>query len=164
LSNWQKAGWLTGFMKSGFPVETVDLSALAHVPAVHALQFPDFGLAFKKTQLYDRLRRSRCPYNRLKRPVSGEFRMVRPKQHFRSLANRSGGKVVPPQLPSGRRFIFQSGRLPATSTCRVSHSKILLCLAHVLLAGYPAMCLSTAALHFGCDANYNGRYTKGTIV
>jgi len=37
-------------MKSGFPVETVDLSALAQVPAVHALQFPGFGLAFKKTQ------------------------------------------------------------------------------------------------------------------
>jgi hypothetical protein len=48
LSNWQKAGWFTGFMKSDFPMETVDLSALAQVPAVHALQYPSFGLAFKK--------------------------------------------------------------------------------------------------------------------
>ena len=113
------------FMKSDFPMETADLSALAQVRAVHA-EFPAFGLAFKKTQLYDRLRRSRCPYNRLKRLVPDEFRRVRPKQHLRSLANRSGGKVVPPQLPSGRNFIFQSCPLPATCAGRVSHSRIAL--------------------------------------
>ena len=126
MSNWQNAGWLTGFMKSDFPVETTGVSALAQVRAVHVLQSPGFDLAFKKTQLYDRLRRSRCPYNRLKRPVSGEFRRVRPKQHLRSLANRSGDIVVPPQLPSGRSFIFQSCRLPATSTCGIPHSRTAL--------------------------------------
>jgi hypothetical protein len=49
---------------------------------------------------------------------------VRPKQHFRSLTNRSGDTVIPPPLPSGERFIFQSRPLPATSTCGISHSRI----------------------------------------
>ena len=96
-------------MKSDFQVETVAVSALAQVPPVHALQFPGFGLAFQKTRLYDRYHRSRCPGNRLKRPAFGEFRMVRPKQHLRSLANRSG-----------------SCRLPATSTYGISYSRTAL--------------------------------------
>jgi hypothetical protein len=40
-------------MKSDFPAETVDLSALAQVPAVHALQFPSFGFVCSKAQFYD---------------------------------------------------------------------------------------------------------------
>jgi hypothetical protein len=43
-------------MKSDFLLEIVDLGVLVQVPAVHALEFPAFGLAFQKTQLYNPLR------------------------------------------------------------------------------------------------------------
>ena len=103
--------------KGNVPVETLDVSALHQVPAVHALQFPGFGLAFQKLCFTIRYYRSRCLGNRLKRPVFGEFRIMRLKQHLRSLPNRSRDRVVPPQLPSSRWFMFRSCRLLATSTC-----------------------------------------------
>ena len=78
-----------------FPGETVDLSALAQVPA----------------RFTTRDHRSECLDNRLKRRVFGEFRMVRPKQHLRSLANRNGGKVIPPQLPSPKIVAEELKRL-----------------------------------------------------
>jgi hypothetical protein len=87
------------------------------------------GLHSKKFSFTIRHHRSRWLCNKLNRSVFGEFRRVRPKQYLRSLTNRSGDIVVPPQLPSGRGFIFQSRPLPATSTSRMSHSNILLRLA-----------------------------------
>jgi hypothetical protein len=42
-----------GFIKSGFVVETVDLSAQAQVPAVYVLQFPGFGLSCQKALFCD---------------------------------------------------------------------------------------------------------------
>jgi hypothetical protein len=87
------------------------------------------GLHSKKLSFTICHHRSRWLCNKLKRPVFGEFRRVRPKQYFRSLTNRSGDIVVPPQLPSRRIFIFRSCRLPATSTCGISHSRTALRLA-----------------------------------
>jgi hypothetical protein len=87
------------------------------------------GLHSQKLGFTIRHHRSRWLCNKPNRPVFGEFRRVRPKQYFRSLTNRSGDTIVPPQLPSGRSFIFQSCRLPAASTRRVSRPKILLRLA-----------------------------------
>ena len=85
-----------------------------------------FGLYYEKLGFTTQYSLTRCVYDELNRAVSGEFRMVRPKQYLRSLTNRSGDKVVPPQLPSGRWFMFRSCRLPATSTCGISHSRIAL--------------------------------------
>ena len=82
------------------------------------------GLHSKKFSFTIRHHRSRWLCNKLSRPVFGEFRRVRPKQHLRSLTNRSGDTVIPPPLPSGESFIFQSRPLPATSTCGISHSRI----------------------------------------
>lgn len=121
-------------MKSDFPLETADVSALAQVPAVHAYRFLVLGLHLEKLGFTTRSGQTRCVYDELKRPVFGEFRMVRPKQHLRSLPNRSGGKVVPPQLFSRRWFMFRSCRLLATSTCRVSHPRIARGLARALVA------------------------------
>jgi hypothetical protein len=112
--------------KSDFPLETVAVSALAQDPAVHACRIPFYGLHYEKLGFTTRYRRARCAYDELKRAVSGEFRSVRPKQPHGSLPNRSGDKVIPPQLPSGRWFMFRSCRLPATGTCRVSHRRIAL--------------------------------------
>jgi hypothetical protein len=50
------------FMKSGFPVETADVNALAQVPAVHALQFPGFGLAFRKSSVLAPLAPEKMPW------------------------------------------------------------------------------------------------------
>ena len=82
------------------------------------------GLHSKKFSFTIRHHRSRWLCNKLNRSVFGEFRRVRPKQHLRSLTNRSGDTVIPPPLPSGESFIFQSRPLPATSTCGISHSRI----------------------------------------
>ena len=50
---------LSGFMKSDFPVETVDVSVLAQVSAMSALRFPFFLFFFKlvplKVQLSNQL-------------------------------------------------------------------------------------------------------------
>ena len=86
------------------------------------------GLHSKKLSFTIRHHRSRWLGNKWDRPVFGEFRRVRSKQYFRSLTNRSGDTVIPPQFPSGRCFIFQSC-LPATSTCGISHSRTVLRLA-----------------------------------
>ena len=107
-------------------------SARGIAPAARAMVFQRcipwnfliLGLHSQKLSFTIRHHRSRWLCNKLNRSVFGEFRRVRPKQYFRSLTNRSGDTVVPPQLPSGRSFIFQSCRLPATSTCRGSHSRI----------------------------------------
>ena len=116
-------------MKSDFPVETADVSALAQVPAVHACQISFFGLHHEKLSFTTGNHGAGCAYDGLKRLVPDEFWRVRPKQHLRSLPNRSGDKVVPPQLPSGRWFIFRSCRLPATYAYQVSHQRIALSLA-----------------------------------
>src|ERR1017187_8485920 len=113
-------------MKSDFLVETADVSALAQVPAVHACRISFFGLHYEKLGFTIGNHGTGCAYDGLKRLVPDEFWRVRPKQHLRSLPNRSGGKVVPPQLPSGRWFMFRSCRLPATSTCGISHSRTAL--------------------------------------
>jgi len=86
--------------------------------------FLTLGLHSKKLGFTIRHHRSRWLGNKWARPVFGEFRRVRPKQHLRSLTNRSGDTVIPPPLPSGESFIFQSRPLPATSTCGISHSRI----------------------------------------
>ena len=86
--------------------------------------FLTLGLHSKKLGFTIRHHRSRWLCNKLNRSVFGEFRRVRTKQYFRSLTNRSGDTVIPPPLPSGESFIFQSRPLPATSTCGISHSRI----------------------------------------
>ena len=92
------------------------------------------GLHAKKLSFTTHHLRSRWLGNRLKRPVFGEFSMVRPKQHLRSLTNRSVDSVVPPQLPSRRWFMFCSCWLPATGTCRFSHPRITRGRARALVA------------------------------
>jgi len=108
--------------RSDFPLERVDASALLQVPGVYACDFRFLGLHLEKLGFTTAYHRTRCAYARLKRLVPDEFRTVGPKQHSRSLPNRSGDKVVPPQLPSRRRVMFRSCRLPATSNCGISHS------------------------------------------
>jgi hypothetical protein len=112
--------------KSDFPLETVDASVLLQVPGVHACRIPLFGLHYEKLGFTTAYHRTRCAYEELKCAVSGEFRSVRSKQHRRSWPSRSGGKVVPPQLPSGSWFMFRSCRLLATSACGISHSRTAL--------------------------------------
>ena len=85
-----------------------------------------FGLHYEKLGFTNLYSLTRCVYDELKRAVSGKFRRVRPKQHSRLLPNRSGDKVVPPQLPSGGWFMFRSCRLPATGTCGILHSRTAL--------------------------------------
>ena len=111
---------------SDFPLETVDVNAVHQVPGVYACNFRFSALHLEKLGFTTRYHRTRCAYGRLKRLVPDEFRTVGPKQHSRSLPNRSGDKVVPPQLPSRRRFIFRSCRLPALHNCRASHQPIAL--------------------------------------
>jgi hypothetical protein len=113
--------------KSDFPLETVDASALHQVPGVHVCHFPFLGLHLEKLGFTTAYHRIRCAYGRLKRLVPDELRMVvGPTQHPRSLPNRSSGKVVLPQLPSGSWFMFRSCRLLATSACGISHSRTAL--------------------------------------
>jgi len=109
--------------KRNFPLETVDVSAPAQVPAVHACRIPFYGLHYEKLGFTTRYRRTRCAYDELKRAVSGEFKRVGSKRHSRSLPNRNGDKVIPPQLPSRRGFMFRSCRFPATSTCGIYDSR-----------------------------------------
>jgi hypothetical protein len=108
--------------KSDFPLERVDASALLQAPGVYACDFRFLGSHLEKLGFTTRYRRTRCAYGRLKRLVPDEFRMVGPKQHSRSLPNRSNDKVLSSQLPSRKGFMLRSCRLPTTSNCGISHS------------------------------------------
>ena len=107
-------------------LETVDVPALLQVPAVHTCRIPLFSLHYEKLGFITRYRRTRCAYDEPERAVSGDFRRVRVgfKQPHGSLSDRSGDKVVPPQLPSGRWFMFRSCRLPAAGIHRASNRGI----------------------------------------
>ena len=110
--------------KTNSLLETVDVPALLQFSAVNTchipLFIPLFSLHYEKLGFISRYRRTRCAYDEPERAVSGDFRRVRVgfKQPHGSLSDRSGDKVVPPQLPSRRWFMFRPCRGPATRTCR----------------------------------------------
>jgi hypothetical protein len=108
--------------QTSFLLETVDVSALLQVPGVYACNFRFLGLHLEKLGFTTAYHRTRCAYVRLKRMVPDESRTVGPKQHSRSLPNRSKDKVLSSQLPSRRGFMLRSCRFPATSNCGISHS------------------------------------------